>query len=83
MRTIPSGEVGKELRELIDAARRSPVTVADEGGPAAVVMSIEDYERLRGEAWERLSATLARARRTAGNRGLTDELIESLLADES
>ena len=38
-------------------------------------MSIEDYERMRGAAWKRLSETIATARKQAAERGLTDELL--------
>jgi hypothetical protein len=39
-------------------------------------MSIEDYERMRGAAWKRLSETMATARKQAAERGLTDELLD-------
>jgi prevent-host-death family protein len=59
--------------------RSGPVTVTKKGRPTAVVMSIEDYERMRGAAWKRLFETMKTARKEAAGRGLTDEL----LADES
>ena len=43
----------------------------------------EDYARLRGAAWVRLRTTMTQARADAHGRGLTDEQLESLLADES
>jgi hypothetical protein len=46
-------------------------------------MSIEDYERMRGVAWKRLVETMVTARKEAAGRGLTDELLDQLLADES
>ena len=46
-------------------------------------MSVEDYQRMRGAAWERLFATIETARKEAAERGLTDELLAELLADES
>jgi PHD/YefM family antitoxin component YafN of YafNO toxin-antitoxin module len=59
------------------------VTVTKKGRPAAIVMSIEDYERMRAAAWTRLFETAATARKQAAERGLTDELLDELLADES
>lgn len=79
MRTISSIDAKNRFGQLIDAARRAPVTVTKNGRPTAVVMSIEDYERMRGAAWKRLFETMATARKDAAGRGLTDEL----LADES
>jgi antitoxin Phd len=83
MRTISSQNAKNRFGQLLDAAQRAPVTVTKKGRPAAVVMSIEDYERMRGAAWQRLSETMARAREQAAERGLTDELLDELLADES
>jgi prevent-host-death family protein len=54
MRTVSSMEAKNRFGRLLDAAQRAPVTVTKKGPPAAVVMSIEDYERMRVRAWERL-----------------------------
>jgi len=83
MRTISSLDAKNRFGQLLNAAQRAPVTVTKKGRPAAVVMSIEDYERMRGVAWERLFETMAAARKQAAERGLTDELLDELLADES
>ena len=83
MRTISSIDAKNRFGQLLDAARRAPVTVTRKGRPAAVVLSIEDYERLRGVAWQRMFETMAMARQHAAERGLTDEVLAELLADES
>jgi prevent-host-death family protein len=83
MRTVSSLDAKNRFGQLLDAAQRAPVTVTKKGRPAAVVMSIEDYERMRGAAWKRLLETMARAHKQAAERGLTDELLDELLADES
>jgi prevent-host-death family protein len=48
MRTVSSIDAKNRLGQLLDAAQRAPVTVTKKGRPTAVVMSIEDYERMRG-----------------------------------
>jgi prevent-host-death family protein len=83
MRTISSLDAKNRFGQLLDAAQRAPVTVTKKGRRAAVVMSIEDYARMRGSAWQRLFETMAAARKQAAERGLTDRLLEDLLADES
>ena len=83
MRTISSVDAKNRFGQLLDAAPRAPVAVTKKGRPAAVVMSVEDYERMRGAAWERLFATMEMARKEAAARGLTDERLDELLADES
>ena len=77
MRIISSLEAKNRIGQLLDAVQRAPMTVAENG--SAVVMSIEDYERMRGAAWKRLFETMAATRKQAAERGLSDEL----LADES
>lgn len=69
--------------ELLEAARRAPVTLTEGGRPAAVVLSFEDYERMRGAAWDRLMGTMKRMRAGASERGMTDATLESLVADDS
>jgi prevent-host-death family protein len=83
MRTISSINAKTRFGQVLDAARRAPVTVTRKGRPAAVVLSVEDYERLRGAAWQRIAETMATAHRQAAERGLTDEVLAQLLADES
>lgn len=83
MRTIASLDAKNRFGQLLDAAQRAPVTVTKKGRPAAIVMSIEDYQRMRGQSWQRLLDGMATARREAAGHGLTDELLAELLADES
>jgi prevent-host-death family protein len=37
---------------LLDTARAEPVTIQKHGRPVAVVLSVEEYERLKGRAGE-------------------------------
>ena len=48
-----------------------------------MVMSMEQYQRLRGAAWARLTATMDSLGAEAASRGLTEAKLEALLADES
>lgn len=83
MRTISSLDAKNRFGQLLEAAQRAPVTVTKKGRPTAVVLSVADYERMRGAGWQRLLDTLTRAREEAAGRGLTDELLDELLVDES
>lgn len=83
MRTISSLDAKSRFGQLLEAAQRAPVTVTRKGRPAAVVLSVEDYERMRGKAWQRLLDTMARAREEVTGRGLTAERLDELLGDES
>jgi len=83
MRTITSLDAKNRFGQLLEAAQRAPVTVTKKGRPAAIVLSIDDYQRMRGQGWQRLLDTMATARRESAEHGLTDERLEELLADES
>ena len=83
MKEIAAREAKNRFGQLLDAAQSAPVTVTKKGRAVGVVMSIAQYERRRGAAWERLTATMDRLGAEATARGLTDPKLEALLADES
>jgi prevent-host-death family protein len=89
MRTLSANGEQIKLRELIDAVREEPVTVLADGERAVVVLSPAEFDRLneqdriRHEAKERLRQTIASIQREAAERGLTGDELERLLADES
>jgi prevent-host-death family protein len=68
---------------LIELAQRAPVTITRNGRPSVVVMSADAYERRWTSARERLRAAIERTRSEAARKGLTEEELEALLADES
>ncbi len=53
MKTFAAREAKNEFGRLLDTARREPVTIEKKGRPVAVLLSIEDYERLAAleDAW--------------------------------
>ncbi|MCB1885052.1 MAG: type II toxin-antitoxin system Phd/YefM family antitoxin [Geminicoccaceae bacterium] len=83
MRTITAIDAKDRFEQPLDDAQREPVTVTRRGCPAAVVLSVEDFERMRGVAWERLARTIQDLRTEAAANGLTEEKLEELLAAES
>ncbi len=83
MKEIAVKDAEDGLRPLFDAARKAPVRLAGDDGTVCVVMSLEQYERLRGNAWDRLAESMDALSREAATNGLTEEKLEALLADES
>ena len=89
MRTLSNDTGQIKLRELIEAVRNEPVTVLEKGEPVAVVLSpaefdrMEEQDRIRRQAKERLRVTISSIQREAAERGLTDVEVEQLMADES
>ena len=83
MKEIAAREAKNRFGRLLDAAQRGPVCVTKKGRAVSVMMSMEQYERLRGAAWARLTETMDSLGAEADARGLTDAGLEALLADES
>ena len=83
MKEIAARDAKNRFGYLLDVAQRVPVRVTKKGRPVGVMMSIQQYERLRGAAWERLTATMDALGDEAVERGLTPASLEALLADES
>ena len=83
MREIAAKEAKNRFGQLIDSAQRAPVCVTKQGRAVGIMMSVDQYERLRGAAWERVSQTMDRIGKEAAEAGLTDVELDSLLADES
>ncbi len=46
MKTISATDAGSGFERLLDAARRGPVTIERHGRPVAVLLSVEEYQRL-------------------------------------
>ena len=47
MQTLSAKDAKYGFGRLIDLARAEPITVAKHGRPVVVVLSVEEYERLR------------------------------------
>ena len=85
-RVRPINDVGSPRRMLVetvlDDSRRAPVVIRDQDRDIAVVLSIGDYERLRGAAVQAFLDLRNEVAREAGAAGLTQERLSDLLADE-
>jgi PHD/YefM family antitoxin component YafN of YafNO toxin-antitoxin module len=89
MQTLSADIEDAKVRRLIEAARKEPVMVLEDGEPAAVVLSPEEFERLgevdriQREAKARLRKTIAAVQNEAAEKGLTEAELDRLSADES
>ena len=50
MKVMAAGKAKNRFGLLIDTARGEPVTIEKHGRPVAVVLWVEEYERLKGRA---------------------------------
>ena len=83
MREITAREAKNRFGQLLRSAQQGPVCVTRNGMPVVVMLSVEQFERLRGTAWDRLAAAMDAMSREAAASGLTPAALESLLSDES
>ncbi|MGH6814369.1 MAG: hypothetical protein ACREC6_01555 [Hyphomicrobiaceae bacterium] len=83
MRTVTIDDVNKDWRKVIAEAEHAPLRVRAHDLPSVVILSEIDFERLRGYIGERLLETMDRMAATAKQRGLTEQKLDELLADES
>ncbi len=80
MKTLGASEAKNRFGELLDLARREPVQIAKKGRNIAVVLSIEEFERLSDLEAELLAIKAEKARQE-GFIGISESeaLLEELL----
>lgn len=83
MRRIAAREARNRLGGLLDACQSAPVLVTRNDRPVSVLVSVAQYERLRGSAWQGLTQTMNALGKEAAASGLTESDLTALLADES
>ena len=83
MQVTTARDAKNRFGQLLDSAQRGPVGITKNGRVVTVMLSIEQYRRLRGAAWDRLTRAMDTTSAEAASTGLTDNTLEALLADES
>ncbi len=82
MREITARDAKNRFGQLLDTAQTTPVRVTKKGRPVGIVMSMQQYERLRGAAWARVTETMDSLGAEATASGLTDARLDALLTDD-
>ena len=83
MQTFSANEAKTQFGHFIDVAQREPVRVVRRDRVVGVMVSAQDYEAMREFYANRLQHTLAGTAMQAERAGLTPELLEDLLREES
>lgn len=81
MKTISATDAKQRFAALVDAAQREPIRVRRQNRDVLVVMSPEDYDRMRGANIAELDRLCERVSEQAAKRGLTDKILADLLTD--
>ena len=83
MRYISATEAKQNFAALLDAAQRGPVVIRRQSRDQAVVISPQEYDRLRGVAIAELEVLSDRISAQAAVRGLTQETLDALLKSDA
>ena len=81
MRSVSATEAKQRLAALLDAAQREPVLIRRQNRDVAVIMSAEEYERIRGVRNDDFERFCDRVSAEAKARGMTEEILADILKD--
>jgi len=81
MQTVSATDAKQRLAALLDAAQREPVLIRRQNRDVAVIMSADEYERMRNLASADFQRFCDRVADRAKARGLTASSLRKLLKD--
>ena len=82
MRSFSATDAKQNLASLLDAAQREPVVIRRQKRDVAVVLSAVEYDRLRDLNAGEFQRFCDRVSDRAAARGMTEDVLNELLADE-
>lgn len=82
MRHVSATETKQRFAAVLDAAQREPVVIRRQKRDVAVLMSTQEYERLRALNIDEFQRLCDRIGESAKARGLSEDKLDALLAEE-
>lgn len=83
MRYVSATDAKQRLAALLDAAQREPVVIRRQKRDVAVLLSPEEYNRLRALNAAEFQRFCDRVAKNAAARGLTGKKLAKILADDA
>ena len=81
MQTISATDAKQKFAALLDAAQREPVRIQRHDRDIAVLISAEEYDRMRSDRWAEFNRLSNLAAEQAEANGLTPEVLADILAN--
>lgn len=82
MRYMSATDAKQHLAALLDAAQREPVTIRRQNRDVAVLVSAQEYDRLRALNATEFQRFCDQVAASAALRGLTQDKLDRILADD-
>jgi len=81
MATVSATHAKQNFAAILDQAQREPVRIQRHERDVAVLVSAEEYQRLRRDPWAEFNRLSEIAAAQAKANGLTEEILAEILAD--
>ena len=81
MPTVSATHAKQNFAAMLDQSKREPVHIRRHDRDVAVLVSAEEYEKMMKERWREFDRLSALASAEAESNGLTEEKLQSLLAE--
>ena len=81
MKYVSASEAKQRFAAVLDAAQREPVTIRRQNREVAVVVSSQDYRRLKSANIAEFQRFCERVAILASERGMTEERLNDLLGN--
>ena len=82
MKYVTANEAKQAFGQVMEAAQREPVLIRKHNRPAAVVLSAQEYDRMRSVNVAEFSRFCEVVSKKAKKKGLTEKKLSKLLADK-